>query len=175
MKQSTNKMTYWHASEMNFMILLHCTFNGIYFPWWSENSYINDCADLLLFKYNSVQNTGTDNIQVLQYLITRSINICKDVILQYRNEYNMKILSWEARWSMVPQKKFPTNATNLKQIFDKVKCCRNGVYNYFIQCCAQPRRRAYIRARYTYRQIKRFLSIAVIPTWWKQLQSKVSL
>jgi hypothetical protein len=47
---------------------------------------INDSKDSLLFKYNSVQNTGTYNIQVLQYLITWCIDICKDVILQQKNE-----------------------------------------------------------------------------------------
>lgn len=44
-------------------------------------SYTKQHKDLLLLKNNSVQHASTDNIQVLQYLITRGIHISKDVIL----------------------------------------------------------------------------------------------
>ena len=46
---------------------------------------------LLFLKDNTIQNTSTDNIQVLQYLITRSINIGKDVILQQKIEKHIQL------------------------------------------------------------------------------------
>ena len=51
-----------------------------------KKSYVNDGKDLLLLKYYSIQNTSTDNIQILQYLITRGIHMLKDVVLQHKSE-----------------------------------------------------------------------------------------
>ena len=58
-----------------------------HFPLWNEKkSNVNDGKDLLL-KYNSIQNASTDNIQILQYLITRGIHMLKDVVLQHKSKF----------------------------------------------------------------------------------------
>ena len=51
-----------------------------------KKSNVNDGKDLLLLKYDSIQNAITDNIQILQYLITRGIHMLKDVVLQHKSE-----------------------------------------------------------------------------------------
>ena len=53
--------------------------------------------DLLLLKYDSIQNAITDNIQILQYLITRGIHMLKDVVLQHKSEEYALIKFQQAR------------------------------------------------------------------------------
>lgn len=100
-------------------------------------STINNEDYLLFLEYNPVQYTSTDNIQVLQYLITRSIHISKDVILRYKNiemESNFGLGGGETKIT----RKNQTSETHLKQIFHKIKQRRNGVNNNFIKSCTQP-------------------------------------
>ena len=51
-----------------------------------KKSNVNDGKDLLLLKYNSLQNASTDNIQIFKYLITWGIQMLKDVVLQHERE-----------------------------------------------------------------------------------------
>ena len=61
-----------------------------------KKSNVNDGKDLLL-KYDSIQNAITDNIQILQYLITRGIHMLKDVVLQHKSEEYALIKFQQAR------------------------------------------------------------------------------
>ena len=51
-----------------------------------KKSNVNDGKELLLLKYNSLQNASTDNIQIFKYLITWGIQMLKDVVLQHERE-----------------------------------------------------------------------------------------
>ena len=62
-----------------------------------KKSNVNDGKDLLLLKYDSIQNAITDNIQILQYLITRGIHMLKDVVLQHKSEEYALIKFQQAR------------------------------------------------------------------------------
>ena len=65
-----------------------------------KKSNVNDGKDLLLLKYNSLQNASTDNIQIFKYLITRGIQMLKDVILQHEREEYTLIKLQQARIPM---------------------------------------------------------------------------
>ena len=51
-----------------------------------KKSNVNDGKDLLLLKYNSLQNASTDKIQIFKYLVTWGIQMLKDVVLQHERE-----------------------------------------------------------------------------------------
>ena len=65
-----------------------------------KKSNVNDGKDLLLLKYNSIQNASTDNIQISKYLITRGIQMLKDVVLQHKREEYKLIKLQQARIPM---------------------------------------------------------------------------
>ena len=76
-------MNYYDSSIFIVFVKRLCK----HFPWWNDKkSNVNDGKDLLLLKYYSIQNARTDNIQILQYLITRGIHMLKDVVLQHKSE-----------------------------------------------------------------------------------------
>ena len=79
---TNQKMTLFSLLRYCYPYFPHENFQHFLSPkWWK---------DLLFLQNNSIQYTGADNVKILQYLISRSINICKDVILQDRFMFKQK-------------------------------------------------------------------------------------
>lgn len=51
----------------------------------SYETHLDKQKYLLFLQYNSVQDTGTYDVQVLQYLIAWGIYVCKNIVLPHRS------------------------------------------------------------------------------------------